>query len=341
MDAPPVQYVKTRDGLNIAYSVTGQGQPLVCLPFPLNHLDAFWNAAYVKALAAGYRLIQYDSRGQGLSSRGLPASLSLDDYEIDLVAVLDRLQVARVVLLAQAQFGHIAVRFAARHAERVKALVLANCRIDRTKKYRGVTANVELAAENWDLFTASFRAQALTFIPEMAEALLGIQEMTTQADWLTSIGVFNSSNIEGICGQVGVPTLVTSMEIAGSPMNQVEDAKAMATLIPNASLVILRGGYSSSLPTAIRDFLERLPPDEALRAVASAADGLSPREIEVIRLIAAGRSNRQIADELVISLNTVQNHVSNILSKKGFTNRTEAASYARDRGFILPPRHAD
>ena len=60
--------------------------------------------------------------------------------------------------------------------------------------------------------------------------------------------------------------------------------------------------------------------------------GLSPREIEVLRLIATGRSNPQIAEALVISLNTVQRHVSNILAKTGAANRTEAALYARDRG---------
>ncbi|HEY4685433.1 MAG TPA: LuxR C-terminal-related transcriptional regulator, partial [Dehalococcoidia bacterium] len=46
------------------------------------------------------------------------------------------------------------------------------------------------------------------------------------------------------------------------------------------------------------------------------------------------RSNPQIADELVISLNTVQHHVSNILAKTGCANRTEAAVYARDRGLV-------
>jgi DNA-binding CsgD family transcriptional regulator len=63
-------------------------------------------------------------------------------------------------------------------------------------------------------------------------------------------------------------------------------------------------------------------------------DGLSGREVEVLRLIAAGRSNPQIAEELVISLNTVQRHVSNILAKTGAANRTEAAVYARDRGIV-------
>jgi DNA-binding NarL/FixJ family response regulator len=57
-------------------------------------------------------------------------------------------------------------------------------------------------------------------------------------------------------------------------------------------------------------------------------DALSPREVEVLRLIAAGKSNRDIADALYISLNTVATHVRNILTKTGCTNRTEAAAYA-------------
>jgi ATP/maltotriose-dependent transcriptional regulator MalT len=63
-------------------------------------------------------------------------------------------------------------------------------------------------------------------------------------------------------------------------------------------------------------------------------DGLSEREVEVLRLVAAGKSNAQIADELVISLNTVQRHVGNILSKTGLANRTQAASYAHRAGIV-------
>jgi DNA-binding CsgD family transcriptional regulator len=56
--------------------------------------------------------------------------------------------------------------------------------------------------------------------------------------------------------------------------------------------------------------------------------GLSEREGEVLQLIAAGKSNQQIADALVISLNTVARHVAHILDKTGAANRTEAAAYA-------------
>jgi DNA-binding NarL/FixJ family response regulator len=63
-------------------------------------------------------------------------------------------------------------------------------------------------------------------------------------------------------------------------------------------------------------------------------DGLTQREVEVLRLIAAGRSNPDIAAELVISLNTVARHVSNIFSKTGAANRAEAATYAYRHGLV-------
>jgi DNA-binding CsgD family transcriptional regulator len=69
---------------------------------------------------------------------------------------------------------------------------------------------------------------------------------------------------------------------------------------------------------------------ESARSLASPRfpDGLSGREVEVLRLIAAGRSNQSIADELLISLNTVARHVAHILNKTNAANRTEAAAYA-------------
>ena len=61
---------------------------------------------------------------------------------------------------------------------------------------------------------------------------------------------------------------------------------------------------------------------------------LSQREVEVLRLLAAGRSNREIADALCISLNTVATHVRSILAKTGAANRTEAAAYALRHGLL-------
>ncbi len=63
-------------------------------------------------------------------------------------------------------------------------------------------------------------------------------------------------------------------------------------------------------------------------------DGLSPREAQILRLVAAGLSNREIGTTLVISEHTAANHVRSILRKTGCANRTEAASYAHRRGLV-------
>jgi DNA-binding NarL/FixJ family response regulator len=54
--------------------------------------------------------------------------------------------------------------------------------------------------------------------------------------------------------------------------------------------------------------------------------------VEILRLVAVGKINQEIADELVISVNTVRRHVSNILDKTGVANRAQAVAYARDHG---------
>ncbi|MEO8973961.1 MAG: response regulator transcription factor [Ktedonobacteraceae bacterium] len=61
---------------------------------------------------------------------------------------------------------------------------------------------------------------------------------------------------------------------------------------------------------------------------------LTGREIEVLRLIARGETNREIAEKLVISEGTVKNHISNILSHLGLRDRTQAAIYAREYGLL-------
>jgi DNA-binding NarL/FixJ family response regulator len=61
---------------------------------------------------------------------------------------------------------------------------------------------------------------------------------------------------------------------------------------------------------------------------------LTGREVEVLRLIAKGATNREIAEQLVISEGTVKNHISNILSRLGLRDRTQAAIYARENGWL-------
>jgi DNA-binding CsgD family transcriptional regulator len=70
----------------------------------------------------------------------------------------------------------------------------------------------------------------------------------------------------------------------------------------------------------------------SLRDPAPAPDGLTPRELEVLAEVASGRTNREIADRLVISEKTVARHLSNIFVKLGCSSRTAAAAYAYERG---------
>ena len=67
-------------------------------------------------------------------------------------------------------------------------------------------------------------------------------------------------------------------------------------------------------------------------SAAGLPDGLTPREGEVLRLIAAGRSNAEIAGELFISEATVKTHVNNLFAKAGLRDRAQAVTYAFRHG---------
>ena len=74
MEPPAVQYVTTSDGYDIAYTISGEGPPLVLTPTPFGHLSndwQWWKRSLLEALTQRFRLVRYDSRGQGMSSRGL------------------------------------------------------------------------------------------------------------------------------------------------------------------------------------------------------------------------------------------------------------------------------
>ncbi len=74
--------------------------------------------------------------------------------------------------------------------------------------------------------------------------------------------------------------------------------------------------------------------DSVLATGSLGPDGLTEREVEVLRLLGEGLSNRAIGERLFISTNTAANHVRNILIKTGAANRTQAAMYAADHELL-------
>ena len=93
-------------------------------------------------------------------------------------------------------------------------------------------------------------------------------------------------------------------------------------------------GYPAALLRACGRADAVPPPRRSAAAPPGLAEPLTGRELEVLRLIAAGRSNQRIAGELFVSLDTVKKHVTHLLGKLGAANRTEAAARARQLGLI-------
>src|SRR6516162_4570457 len=116
------------------------------------------------------------------------------------------------------------------------------------------------------------------------------------------------------------------------------DAQVLRALRAGARGYILKGHVHRELLETIRAVhagQKRIPPDIAAELAEHAADdALSPREIDVLRLIAAGNSNKLIADQLSIGEATVKSHVTNILSKLGANDRAHAVTIGLKRGII-------
>jgi DNA-binding CsgD family transcriptional regulator len=265
-------------------------------------------------------------RGFGLSTRGLPRDLAPGAFDSDLDALIDALKLERLVFFSVAGPGHYAVRYAAAHPDRVEALIWSTAHVDWSVWPMGLFQ--ELSLQNWNMFLSSVLPLGLSL--EEHERQLGeFRSSTTPEDWNAWIRASRDSNVERELRGLNVPALILF------PRNfrsfAPEESQKVAALIPGARFALIDGylpGDAGQGLAAIDDFMKDIRPISSTVV----NNLLSAREIEVLRLLAAGKSNQQIADELVISLNTARKHVANILAKTGTQNRTEAAAYARGRG---------
>ena len=116
------------------------------------------------------------------------------------------------------------------------------------------------------------------------------------------------------------------------------DTQVVRALKAGARAYVLKGHVLDELLDTIRAVhagRKRIPPDVAAELADHATDdALTGREIDVLRLIAAGIGNKQIADELSISEATVKSRITNILSKLGANDRTHAVTIGLKRGII-------
>jgi len=109
---------------------------------------------------------------------------------------------------------------------------------------------------------------------------------------------------------------------------------AEAVKLTHAGIYQLDETVASKLLNAVTAGMTSQPePVETPRELAE----LTKRETEVLCLIATGATNREIAEQLVVSEGTVKNHVSNILSRLGLRDRVQAAIYAYEHGLVVKP----
>ena len=127
---------------------------------------------------------------------------------------------------------------------------------------------------------------------------------------------------------------------AGASAFLLKDAPEQQLL---AAIRVVADGGSLFAPSVTRRLIERFADPTSTPTAASAVTELSPRELDVLRLVARGLSNAEAAAELIVSEHTIKTHVASILHKLGLRNRVQAVVFAYESGLVRPgaPRPAE
>jgi DNA-binding CsgD family transcriptional regulator/pimeloyl-ACP methyl ester carboxylesterase len=266
-----------------------------------------------------------------MSSRDVGDDLVRQDYQKDIEAVVGRLKLGRFLIVAASTGVDLALDYTLQHPEQVVGLVLG------TSGLRWATALFDvLPAQDWDAFLYSIVPRDRSREEGNRIVELKRQSWDQRNYLLQSRVMFGQPHVyaaetEALLSRLRTPTL--QLHARDYPLVPVEEGMKRAQ-ISGASLVVIDGtdpwGNADQGIRAIEKFWAEIAPRDVLDA--QRPDSLSRREIEVLRLVSAGKSNQEIADELVISRNTVRRHVSNIFDKTGVANRARAMVYARDHG---------
>ena len=353
---PRIQYAKAEDGSSIAYWTLGEGNPLVYMAGgPWHHIE-LWDVPecrhWYERLARDHMLIRYDVRGTGSSDRDVE-DYSLEAHVSDLEAVVDRLGLDRFDLIAATDAGPVAISYATQHSKNVKRLVLW-CSWARTADLASprIQALMSLINQDWELMTDTCAQMVFGWSEGEVgkQAADRMRQAVTPDAALAALAAEGRFDVTGSLSDVQAPTLVLHRsDVSWFPAGI---AQSLAADIPDSRLALLEGdstapylGDSEAAATTLLEFLKEEPAPAAqpkpsrtaggrLKTAVAPPDGLTDREVEVLQLVAGGRKNSEIAEELVLSVRTVERHVGNIYKKIGARGRADAAAYTLTHGLF-------
>jgi pimeloyl-ACP methyl ester carboxylesterase/DNA-binding CsgD family transcriptional regulator len=298
-------------------------------------------ARWYRALAKHRKLTRYDNRGLGLSD-SLPRDFSLEAQVKDLEAVVSGLAADKVDLIGTYTSGPAAMLYALRHPDRVAHLLLW-CTFARGKDYEvsPLVASIRGLLPTWDIYTETGAHSFVGWAAGDASHEIAhlMREASTPEVAKAFFAVLSQIDLLEELPKLKVPTLV--LHPRSLPLVDLGLARHLASTIPNATLRVVDGESMSpwrcefdAICFAIDEFLGESPTDsraglvERERLLPENPDKLSEREIEVLSRLASGLSNREIAEDLVLSVRTVERHVANAYSKAKVSGRAQATAYA-------------
>lgn len=348
-----IRFCTARDGVRIAYGIAGAGPPLVYPAVLLNNLEL---SPYMPGLrhwwegmSSRHTLIWADLRGAGLSEREIP-STGVDEWVGDLEAMVDDLELETFAIFGDSAAAATGVTYAVRHPHRVSHLVLHGARAsgpyreDPSEQQRTqFRSYLELMREWWGFqgpYAKNFFQDLIGFAtPEVHRALDDLRTATMTADVaVRTMEAIFEMDVTELLPRVSTPTLVTHAR--RDHLVPPEYGRAIAAAIPGARLVLLDARNhliqedEPGWPVLLEELWRFLGVGGEGVTVSPPSNGttLSAREREVLALIAAGKTNSEIAEALTIAPATASKHVHNILEKLGMTRRSEAAAWWASNG---------
>lgn len=348
-----IRFCRSQDGTRIAYATSGSGPPLVYVANWLTHLKLDWNSPlwshWFRELSRGHTLVRFDARGNGLSDR-MVKNLSLDYWAQDLAAVADDMGLGRFPILGSCQGGATALTYAACHPQRVSGLIFFNSYVNGAfteegtpREKREAEALAEMITVGWGRDADAFRQLfANLMIPqgsmEQVRWYAKLQKRTVSAQLAVRLWrAFHAIDVRRVASEIEAPVLV--VHVQENKLVDFEQGRRLAALIPDARFVPLEGKNHILLEddaawphflAEVRDFLgTEMLQEESADAEATVSQ-LTPRQQEVLSLVARGLDNDQIAERLFIAPKTVRNHVTRIYGKLGVDSRAQAVVLARE-----------